>query len=82
MTVTAQLTDQYGNPVATSGLRVAGARPARAGWFTSTRTTTNASGVATTTFYTSTTVGRVHTVTARTTNPATYTGTSASITTR
>jgi adhesin/invasin len=82
VTLTAQLTDQYNNPVATSGLRVRWSKTGRGGWFTSTRTNTNASGVATTTFYVSSTVGRVHTVTARTTNPATYTGTSPAITTR
>ena len=82
VTLTAQLTDQYNNPVATSGLRVRWSRTGRGGWFTATRTSTNASGVATTTFYTSNTIGRVHTVTARTTNPATYTGTSPAITTR
>ena len=82
VTLTAQLTDQYNNPVATSGLRVRWSKTGRGGWFTSTRTNTNASGIATTTFTTSSTVGRVHTVTARTTNPATYTGTSPSITTR
>jgi adhesin/invasin len=82
VTLTAQLTDQYNNPVATSGLRVRWSKTGRGGWFTATRTYTNASGIATTTFYTSSTVGRVHTVTARTTNPATYTGTSPSITTR
>ena len=82
VTLTAQLTDQYNNPVATSGLRVRWSKTGRGGWFSSTRTNTNASGVATTTFYTSSTVGRVHTVTARTTNPANYTGTSPAITTR
>ena len=64
MTLTAQLTDQYDNPVATSGLRVRWSKTGKGGWFTATRTTTNASGIATTTFYTSSTVGRVHTVTA------------------
>ena len=82
VTMTAQLTDQYNNPVATSGLRVRWSKTGKGGWFTATRTNTNASGIATTTFTTSSTVGRVHTVTARTTNPATYTGTSPSITTR
>jgi adhesin/invasin len=82
VTITAQLTDQYGNPVARSGLRVRWSKTGKGGWFTATRTTTNAGGIATTTFYTSSTVGRVHTVTARTTNPATYKGTTAAITTR
>jgi adhesin/invasin len=82
VTLTAQLADQYNNPVATSGLRVRWSKTGRGGRFSSTRTNTNASGIATTTFTVSTTVGRVHTVTARTTNPATYTGTSPAITTR
>jgi len=82
VTMTAQLTDQYNNPVATSGLRVRWSKTGKGGKFSSTRTNTNASGIATTTFTVSTTVGRVHTVTARTTNPATYTGTSPSIVTR
>ena len=80
--ITAQLADQYGNPVATSGLRVRFSRSGTGGYFTATRVKTNASGVATTTFYTSTTPGRVYTITARSTSPTTRTGTSAPITTR
>lgn len=82
VTISAQLADQFGNPVATSGVRVRWSKTGKGGYFTATRTNTNASGIATTTFYVSPTVGRVHTVTARTTKPVTYTGTSAAITTR
>lgn len=82
VTITAQLTDQYGNPVARSGLRVRWAKTGKGGRFTATRTSTNVAGVATTTFSTSATVGRVHKVTARTTSPAVYTGTTTAITTR
>ncbi len=80
--ITAQLADQYGNPVATSGIRVRFSKSGTGGYLTATRVKTNASGVATTTFYTSTTPGRVYTITARSTSHTTRTGTSAPITTR
>lgn len=82
VTITAQLADQYGNPVATSGIRVRFSKSGTGGFFTATRVRTNAGGTATTTFYTSSTRGRVYTITARSTNPTTRTGTSAPITTR
>jgi adhesin/invasin len=81
ITLTAQLADQYDNPVATSGIRVSWSRTGNGGRFGSTNTTTNASGVATTTFRTSRTVGRVYTFTARSTSGGTRTGTSAAVTT-
>jgi adhesin/invasin len=81
ITLTAQLADQYGNPVATSGLRVRFSRSGTGGSFSSTRVNTNAGGIATTTFTTSTTAGRTYTFTARSTRPSTRTGTSAAVTT-
>ena len=81
ITLYAQLADQYGNPVATSGIRVRWSRTGTGGTFSSTRTNTSASGVATTTFTTSTTAGRTYAITARSTNPSTRTGTSAPIVT-
>ena len=81
ITLTAQLADQYGNPVATSGIRVRWSRTGTGGSFSSTRTNTNAGGIATTTFTTSNTAGRTYTFTARSTKPSTRTGTSAAVTT-
>jgi adhesin/invasin len=81
ITLTAQLADQYDNPVATSGIRVSWSRTGSGGRFGSTTSNTNASGVATTTFRTSRTVGRVYTFTARSTSGGTRTGTSAAVTT-
>jgi hypothetical protein len=81
VTITAQLADQYGNPVATSGIRVTFSRTGSGGRFSATRVNTNASGVATTTFTTSNTSGRVYTFTARSTSGGTRTGTSAAVTT-
>ena len=81
ITLTAQLADQYGNPVATSGIRVRWSKAGTGGSFSSTRTNTNAGGIATTTFTTSNTAGRIYTFTARSTKPSTRTGTSAAVTT-
>ena len=81
VTITAQLADQYGNPVATSGIRVTWSKTGSGGRFSSNRTNTNASGIATVTFTTSNTSGRTYTITARSTSPSTRTGTSAAITT-
>ena len=81
ITLSAQLADQYGNPVATSGIRVTFSKTGNGGRFSSTRANTNAAGVATTTFTTSRTVGRVYTFTARSTSGGTRTGTSAAVTT-
>jgi adhesin/invasin len=79
VTITAQLADQYGNPVATSGIRVTFSRTGTGGQFSATKVNTNASGIATTTFTTSTTSGRTYTITARSTSPSSRTGTSPSI---
>jgi adhesin/invasin len=81
ISLTAQLADQYGNAVATSGIRVTFSKTGTGGRFSSTRVNTNASGIATTTFTTSRTVGRVYTFTARSTSGGTRTGTSAAVTT-
>ena len=81
ITLTAQLADQYNNPVATSGIAVTWSRTGTGGRFGSTRTSTNASGIATTTYRTSRTAGRAYTFTARSTSPSTRTGTSATVTT-
>jgi adhesin/invasin len=81
VTITAQLADQYGNPVATSGIRVTFSRTGTGGRFSTTRVNTNASGIATTTFTTSGTAGRTYTFTARSTNGGTRTGTSPTVTT-
>jgi adhesin/invasin len=79
VTITAQLADQYGNPVATSGIRVTFSRTGTGGSFSATKVNTNASGIATTAFTTSTTSGRTYTITARSTSPSARTGTSPSI---
>jgi adhesin/invasin len=81
ITLTAQLADQYGNAVATSGITVSWSRTGTGGSFGSKTSTTNASGIATTTYRTSRTAGRVYTFTARSTSPSTRTGTSAAVTT-
>ena len=83
MTLTAQLADQYNNPVATSGIAVTFTKTGTGGTLgTPNPATTNASGVATITFTTQATVGIVYTVTATSTVPSTRTGTSPTITTR
>ena len=81
VTITAQLADQYGNPVATSGIRVTFSKTGTGGRFSTTRVNTNASGIATTTFTTGTTAGRTYTFTARSTSGGTRTGTSAAVVT-
>ncbi|HTX68704.1 MAG TPA: hypothetical protein VMH50_06115 [Thermoleophilia bacterium] len=80
VTITAQLADQYNNPVATSGITVTWSRTGTGGAWGATTTTTNASGVATTTYRVSRTAGRAYTFTARSTTPSTRTGTSATVT--
>jgi adhesin/invasin len=80
ITLTAQLADQYGNPVATQGIAVTWSRTGTGGQFGSTASTTNASGVATTTYRVSRYAGRAYTFTARSTNGGTRTGTSATVT--
>ncbi len=79
VTMTAQLSDGYGNAVPTSGSSVAWTKSNTGGSFGANPTVTNASGMATTTFRTSSTSGVVATVTATSTG---ITGTSAAITTR
>ena len=81
LTITAQLADQYGNPVATSGIRVTFSKTGTGGRFSATRVNTNASGIATTTFTSSTTSGRTYTIKATSTTPSTRTGTSAAVVT-
>jgi len=80
ITLTAQLADQYNNPVATSGIAVTWSRTGTGGQFGSTNTTTNASGIATTTYRVSRYAGRAYTFTARSTTGGTRTGTSATVT--
>ena len=78
VTITAQLADQYNNAVATSGIAVTFTKTGAGGTFGAPHpATTNASGVATITFTTATTVGTAYTVTATSTVPSTRTGTSA-----
>jgi adhesin/invasin len=79
--VSAQLADQYGNLVATPGIRVTWSRTGTGGSFSATSTTTNASGIAAVTFTTSTVSGRTYRITATSTSPSTRTGTSPAITT-
>ncbi len=78
VTISAQLTDAYGNPVGTSGLSVTWSKTGSGGTLPSS-TSTNASGLATGTFTTGTTAGTAYTVTATSTIPSTRTGTSAAI---
>jgi hypothetical protein len=77
VTITAQLVDASDNPVATENVTVNWSST-NGGLFGSPSSLTNASGVATVTFTTSTTAGTVHTVTA---DDTTNSGTSADITT-
>jgi hypothetical protein len=79
VTVTAQLTDQFGNPVLTSGVEVAWTST-NGGAFSSSTSMTNASGVATVTFTTSATPGTEHVVTA--TDGSSRTGDGPTITTQ
>ena len=83
VTITAQLADQYGNPVATSGIAVTFTKTGTGGAFSGANpATTNASGVATITF---TTAGhRRHRLHGHRHQhgPSTRTGTSPTITTR
>ena len=81
VTITAQLTDQYGNPVATSGITVSWTKTGGGGSLGSGPSITNASGAATVTLTTSTTHGRTYTVKASSSSP-TRSGTSASIVTQ
>src|SRR3989475_814288 len=78
VTITAQLADSGGNPVHTSG-KVINWNSTNGGSFSPSTSTTNANGVATTSFTASTMAGTVHTVTA--TDNTSVTGTSGSITT-
>ncbi len=76
--ITAQLTDANGNAVSTSG-KIVTWISTNGGSFSSSTSTTNASGAATVTFTTSTVAGTVHTVTG--TDGGGLTGTSGNITT-
>ena len=78
VTITAQLADSGSNAVPTPG-KVVTWSSTNGGSFSSPTSTTNASGIATVTFTTSTVAGTVHTVTATDTTP--LTGTSGNITT-
>jgi hypothetical protein len=83
VTITAQLADQYGNRVATSGIAVTFSKTGTGGAFSGANpATTNAGGIATISFTTAGTVGIAYTITATSTVPSTRTGTSATITTR
>ena len=77
-TISAQLADQYGNAVKTSGLSVTWSKAGSGGSVTSS-STTGANGIAAATLTTSTTAGTTYTVTATSTSPSTRTGTSAAI---
>ena len=81
ITITAQLADQHGNAVATSGIRVTWSRTGTGGRWRSRGTTTNASGIVTATYTTSNTSGRTYTFTVTSTSPSTRTGTSPAVTT-
>ena len=80
MTITAQLADAGGNPVSTPALSVGWTSTGAGGAVVTTPTITNASGIATTTFTTSSTAGTVHTVTGL--DGGGLTGTTANITTQ
>jgi len=81
--ISAQLADQYNNPVATSGIAVTFTKTGTGGTLgTPNPATTSAAGVATVTFTTQATVGLAYTVTATSTAPSTRIGSSATITTR
>jgi hypothetical protein len=80
VTITAQLADANGNAVSTAGKTVTWSKTGAGGSFASATSTTNASGVATVSFTTGTSIGTVYTVTA--TDNMNLTGTSGNITTR
>jgi hypothetical protein len=82
VTITAQLADQYGNAVATSGLAVAFTKTVIGGSLNPVSTTTNASGIATATLTTATTVNTAYLVTATTAGAPPKAGTTPTITTR
>ncbi len=77
VTIGAQLTDTYGNPVSTSGLVVTWSKSGSGGSFATGTSTTNAAGLATVSFTTGTTAGTTYTVTA--TDTSSRTGTSGPI---
>ncbi len=79
VTISAQLADQYGNPVSTSGIRVNFTASPGGGTLTPNHVNTNASGIATVTFKTGNTV-TTYTITASSTAGGTRTGTSPGIT--
>lgn len=80
VTITAQLADANGNPVATAGKTVTWSKTGAGGSFQTATSTTNASGVATVSFTTANTVGTTYTITA--TDNSSFTGTSSNITTK
>jgi hypothetical protein len=79
VTVTAQLTDRYGNPASSSGVRVTWSKTGSGGSLTAS-STTGATGRATATLTTGTTAGRTYTVKATSTSPS-RTGVSPAIVT-
>lgn len=79
ITANAQLADQFDNPVSTPGLSVTWSKTGAGGGFLASPTTTNASGIATTTFTMDNVVGITYTITA--TDAGSLTGTSAGFTT-
>jgi hypothetical protein len=80
VTITAQLVDQNGAPVKTSGIRVTWSKTGSGGSFSSSRSTTDSNGIATVTFTTSSTKNRTYTIKA--TDSSSRTGTSPTITTK
>ena len=80
-TISAQLADQYGNAVGTSGITVTWSKSGSGGSLGATSSTTSGSGIATVSFTTGTTAGTTYTVTASSTSPSVRTGTSPAITT-
>jgi adhesin/invasin len=80
ITLTAQLADQYGNAVATSGIPVSWTKTGASGSFGSTTTNTNTSGIATTTYRVNRVAGGTYVFTARSTSGGTRTGSSATVT--
>jgi hypothetical protein len=79
VTISAQLASASGNPVHASGVKVTWGNTGSGGSFGSPTSTTNAKGIATVTFTTSTTVGTSYTVTA--TDGSSRKGTSPTFTT-
>jgi hypothetical protein len=78
VTMSAQLTDMYGNPVSTPGLVVTWSKTGTGGSFAAGTSTTNAAGLATVSFTTGSVAGTTYAITA--TDTSARTGTSSPIT--